>query len=141
MRIAWVSRHKPTQTQIGTLLRMFGDQTTLIPLNDTYRSADELFQELKKYKIEIAIVVLPLSVISKLIPLCRKEGIELWWPKMQKLHDCRGPPSCPEFDYKSDVWLPYYRSDIGRHMRFVRFERIKEVRLITEPVDGAEGAR
>jgi len=138
MKVAWVSRHRPLRAEEDELRRILGPDIELVLVSNTYRNADEVFAELVETNAKVAVVVLPLSVVSRLIGPAQRAGIDLWWPRMQKLHDCEGPSTCPDFDMDTDIWLPYYRSDTGRHMRFLRFERIQEVRLITEPIWGPE---
>jgi len=132
--IAWVSRHPPVPAQTTELMRRFGEEFHFVLINRTFRDAREVMEELKRAGAEIAIVVLPLSVIERLLPMAKKEGIELWMARMSLVHQCGGPKVCPEFDPKTDVWLPLRGSDLGRHMRFYRFERIKRVAVETEPV-------
>jgi len=133
--VAWVSRHPPLPAQIGELKRLLGP-VRVEQVNRTYRDANEVFEDIQRTGASVAVVVLPLSMLAQLLPLARRAGVEVWMAKMEPMHECEGPGKCPAFDESRDVWLPLRDQPTGRHLRFSHFERVKEVRVITEPIGG-----
>ena len=131
--VAWVSRHPPLPAQVRELERLLGP-VRVEQVNRTYRNAEEVFEDIQRTGASVAVVVLPLPMLAQLLPLAKKAGVEVWMAKMEPVHECEGPGKCPAFDAGRDVWLPLRGQPTGRHLRFARFERVKEVRVITEPV-------
>ena len=132
--VAWVSRHKPLKSQIRELQRLLG-HVEVVQINNTFANVKEVLCEIKGTGAKVAVVVLPLSMISQLLPLARNEGIDLWMAKMKGLHECV-LEECKEFNQDTDVWLPLRGSNKGRHMRFEKFVRIKRVEVVTEELEG-----
>lgn len=130
VKIAWVSRHMPLPAQLAELRRIFGDYE-LIRISKTFRDAREVAREVKEKGCKYAVVVLPLAMVAKLV-----EDREVIWihAEMRALHMCSKGESCPDFNVNTDVWIPLKGTEEGRHLRFVRFWRIKEVKLILEPL-------
>ena len=133
--VAWVSRHSPLPTQVEELRRLLGPDVEVVQVNKTYRDAKEVFEDIQRTGASVAVVVLPLSMLAQLLPLAQKVGVEVWMAKMEPLHECGGPEKCPEFNPDMDVWLPLRDQPTGRHLRFARFERVKRVEVVTEPVE------
>ncbi len=136
MKIVWVSRHPPLEAQVEELKKMFG-AVDIVQISKTFRDAGEVFEMVKREKPEIAVAVLPLSMLAQFLPLCKRENIDVWMARMDPVHECDG--HCGEFDPKRDVWLPIRGSNLGRHLRFSRFERILNVKVITEPIERDKG--
>ncbi len=133
--VAWVSRHPTLPAQKEELRRLLGD-VEIVQVSGTFASAKEVFEKVRATGASVTVVVLPLSMLAQFLPLCKREGIDVWMAKMEPVHECEGPGVCPEFDERTDVWLPLRGQSTGRHLRFARFERVKEVRVVTEPVEG-----
>ena len=131
VRVAWVSRHPPLKAEIERLKKMFGN-VEIVQIRDTFKDAGEVFERVKEAGAEISVVVLPMSMLAQYLPLARKEGIDVWIAKMIGFGEVEGTPK--DFNPVSDVLLPMHGSSKSRWMRFDNFERVKEVRVITEPV-------
>ena len=132
--VAWVSRHMPLEAQLEELNRILGP-VKVVQISKTFRDAREVFEDIVRVGASVAVVVLPLSMLAQLLPLAQQADIDVWMAKMEGLHECEGPEKCSEFDPRTDVWLPMRGSTKGRHMRFSHFERVKEVKVVTEPVE------
>lgn len=132
--VAWVSRHEPLPSQVEELKRLLGPGVRIEQINKTFKSVEEVFEDIQRTGASVAVVVLPLSMLAQLLPLAKKAGVEVWMAKMEPLHECRGPGVCPDFNPDTDVWLPLRGQPTGRHLRFARFERVKRVEVVTEPV-------
>lgn len=138
--VAWVSRHKPLPAQVESLKRVLGE-VRVVQVARTFRSAQEVLREIKRTGAQYAVVVLPLSMISQLLPLAKREGVTLLWAEMKPPENhpgsadtCLGPMKCPVFDKERDVWLPIQGLSHGRHLRFNRFYVIKDIRMELEPL-------
>jgi len=134
-RIAWVSRHAPLPAQLAEIARLFPG-ATLVDAGAHFRNERELVARLEAAGAGAAVVVLPLSMIARAVEL--RPDILWIWSEMSQVHgDCPGPDSCPLFNPETDAWLPGARGEPGRHVRFVGFRRIAEVRVVLEPLEPA----
>ena len=131
MKVAWISRHSPLPIQLSALRERLGE-VEIVTISRTFRDAAEVAGELRSTGAKYAVIVLPLSMTAKLLELCR--DVTFLYAEMQNVHDsrnCELAEACPEFDPDRDVLLK--SPELTRHLRFKRFTRIKEVRMITEP--------
>lgn len=135
--VAWVSRHPPLPAQIEKLYEMYGDRIKIIEFPQTFKDAKVIIAELKRRNVTKAVVVAPLSMISVLL----QEAPEIEWlrAEMKTLHKC-DITKCDVFDPIQDVWLPLQNernNNVGRHIRFVHFCRLKEIKIICKPIKEA----
>lgn len=135
IRVAWVSRHPPLPSQIGRLKEMLG-AFSLIQIRDTFKDADAVLERVKEAGANISVVVLPMSMLAQYLPLAQREGIDVWFARMQGLGEVEGMPK--EFNPNTDVLLPMRGSSKSRWLRFEDFEKVKEVRVITEQITGRD---
>ena len=131
MKVAWVSRHAPLREQVEELNRMFG-RVDVVLVGNTFKDAKEVMKQVKDTGASISVVVLPLSMLAQYLPLAQREGIDVWFAKMQGLGEVEGTPT--EFNPNTDVLLPLWKSNKSRWMRFQKFEKVVEVRVVTEPI-------
>ena len=131
VKVAWVSRHPPLKSQLRELQRVLHAPVDVRPVEKTFRDAREIIRDVRSELADVAVVVAPLSMIAVLL----REAPEIAWlrAEMTALHECN-VMQCQEFNPDTDVWLPMQGSDQGRHMRFSHFCRIREVRVICEPM-------
>lgn len=113
-RIVWISRHDPLPSQLKELYRLFGP-FELIRYPNPFNSVAEIISWYRREGGDEMVIVAPLSVIAE---LCRR-GIKPLFARMEEVL-----PSDPRRE------LTYN----GRCYRFVGFERIKELRMVTEPL-------
>jgi len=139
MRVAWVSRHRPVKAELDELRRL--GYTDVVQISKTYGSLEEVIADIKMARADAGVVVLPLSMIARLLPLAKREGIRLLWAEMlpPERHRgpadmCPGPSACEEFDPDRDVWMPAQGGGYGRHVRFSRFMEIKDIKLELAPL-------
>lgn len=111
-----MSRHTPTQRQIEALRAMYGADVSVEQEARPFDDAREIARRFRQGGYDDIVVVAPLSVIAV---LCQ-EGIRPLWSEAAEEND----PAKIEF-----------RGARGQGYRFVRFRRIKEVRLIFEDED------
>ncbi|RLF92095.1 hypothetical protein DRN52_08455 [Thermococci archaeon] len=127
VKVAWVSRHRPTPAQVDVLRKKLGE-IKIFQLSQTFRDANEVLEEIKKRKCEYAVLVLPLSMIARLV---KDKTITWLWAEMEALHIC-DILKCEEWNPDTDTWLPLRGEKEGRHMRFKGFKKIKKVELVLE---------
>jgi len=113
-RILWLSQHRPLPRQVEELKHLFGDVEVLQDIN-SFANAEEIVRRYKAGGYDDVVVVAPLSVIARLCEL----GLKPLWAEMKQVR------SWEEADL-------LYR---GRFYRFVRFRRIKAVKLEFEELN------
>ena len=112
-RILWISRHKMTKSQEAGLRDFFDSDVEIVPDPQPFSDAREIARRFRSGGYDDMVVVAPLSVIAV---LCN-EGMKPLWSEATEEND----PSKVEF-----------RGARGQGFRFVRFRRIKELRLVFE---------
>lgn len=129
--IGWVSRHPPIRAQIKWLYDKF-KEFTITRISKTFRDAKEVIEELREKHVTHAVVILPLSMIAKLLQ--ETKDIVFLWPEMEKIQELpRDTPrdEIKNFNEETDVLV--YGRDIIRHFRFKEFKKIVKLELVLEP--------
>jgi len=136
VKIAWVCRHPILEAQKESVLKIFGENTTIIQFTSTFVSAEYLYSLLKNAGVTHAIVVLPLSMIQHLV---KYKDIVWLYCDMNKVHDNCPGKRCVLFDKRSDVLVEpgttfpgTSNRELFKHYRFVGFKKIAEVTLKLE---------
>jgi hypothetical protein len=111
--VLWVSRHVITPSQISALQQMFGMNVKIVADPRPFDDAKTVALRFKQGKYDDIVVVAPLSVIAV---LCQ-EGIK---------------PLYSEAAEENNSAKVEFRGARGQGFRFVRFRRIKELRLVFE---------
>ena len=112
-RVAWISRHTPLPSQLAALEAHFGPceiRRDVRPFAD----AEEIVRRVRTIGADECVVVAPLSVLARLVAL----GMRPLWAEMKQLPSAKG----------SEVTVS------GRYYRFVRFRRVKALRMEFEDV-------
>lgn len=112
-KILWLSRHPWLPRQLEELRRLFGE-IELVQDPKPFSNAEEIFQRFKEGGFAEIVVVAPLSVIAKLCDL----GLKPLWAEMEVVEKEQAEVEAQ-----------------GRFYRFVRFRRIKAVKLEFEEID------
>lgn len=128
IRIAWVSRHPPLPSQISFLKTILGDEVEIIQISKTFTSADKVVEEIRRIGAKYALLVLPLSMISKM--LYENPDIVFLYSVMDFLHVCQ---RCPEYNPYTDVLIE--TAGAYRHLRFKTIKKIKRLELVLEDLD------
>jgi len=103
-----LSRHKPLPSQIAELNRIFGHIDLVMDANP-FSDVSDIVKRFREGGYDAIVVVAPLSVIAQLI----KMGIKPLWAEMQRVN-------CKE-EAETKV--------SGRYYRFVKFKRIKRIKI------------
>jgi len=88
------------------------------------KDADHAFELIKMSNADVVVAVLPQSVLMHIAHRCTRENVLLLRAEMELLHEC--DPMCQCFSKNTDTWVN------GRHYRFRRFMRLKEIKIIEE---------
>ena len=112
-RIAWISRHAPLPSQVAALGAHFGPCEIRRDVRP-FANAEEIVRRVRAIGADECVVVAPLSVLARLVDL----GLRPLWAEMQQLPSAKG----------SEV------EAAGRYYRFVRFRRVKALRMEFEDV-------
>jgi len=131
--VAWVSRHVFRPAELTALQRM--GMTKLVHINKTFTDVEDVLAEIRKAGADAAVLVLPLSMIKKLVEM--DDSIIWLWSEMELVHRrCPGTPSkpwlCPQFRADTDVVMA--KGGENKHLRFKGFYRIKAVKIELEPI-------
>lgn len=118
MRILWVSRHPPLYKQIKELERIFGN-VEIVQFAGFVKDAEHIIQLMKIYEADDVAVVLPLSMIYRLVEDYHVHPI---FPEMELL-----PNGAEQYDYEDPK--------SKRKYRFKQFVRIKAFDIVKEPLD------
>lgn len=113
-KILWLSQHQPFPRQVAELRWLFGDVEVRQDVN-SFSSAEEIICRVREGGYDEVVVVAPLSVVAKLCEL----GLRPLWAEMEQTQSRRD----------AEV------SARGRFYRFVKFRRIKAVRLEFEELE------
>ena len=106
-KVLWLSRHPPLPSQIEELKKVFGS-ICVVQDSKPFSGADEIIRRFREGKFDEMVVVAPLSVIAKLT----ERGIQPLYAEMRQ--------------------VPKEEAEViasGRGYRFVRFRRIKGVKI------------
>ena len=141
LRVLWVSKHKPLREE-ERQLRLYASRLGKELEFEKHIGIVVSTEWLLRSKIlvdgyDIVVAVLPLTMTAHLLELGREYGFEVWRPKMELLHMDKKHP-CPQFRGDTDVMSPTLDPDGNpafAHRRFVHYERLIEVQLVTEPVE------
>jgi len=112
-RILWISRHPPLLKEVEALEKAFG-KVQILQYAGFIRDADHVIQLIQQYRADEVVTILPLSIVMR---LCER-GIRPLWPECVQVNN--------DYDFVDE--------GTGKKYKFVRFVRIKGVKLDTEPL-------
>ncbi|MDR1032662.1 MAG: hypothetical protein LBL84_01470 [Candidatus Nomurabacteria bacterium] len=119
MKILWMSRHEPLQSQLLELKRLFGE-VEVVQETRPFDSAEQIAERYRKGGFDDIVIVCPLSVAARLVDL----KIRPLWAVM------------PQVDSASKAELTMPRKN-GRvdYYQFDRFCRVKALQLELEELE------
>ena len=133
VRVLWVSRHQPLESQVKTLEKKLG-AIEVWQLTGIVPSAEFVVEKAIELGAKYIIPVLPLSFIARLVELSRKHGFTVLFAKMEEIY--RGsreeaeklvreaPEKRTAVEYSGGIW---------RVWEFKQFEKMVRIEIITEP--------
>ena len=133
VKVLWVSRHKPLESQIKALEEKLGS-IEVWQLTGIVPSAEFVVEKAIELGAKYIIPVLPLSFIARLVELSRKHGFTVLFARMREIH--RGsreeaeklvkevPEKRTAVEYSGGIW---------RVWEFEKFEKVVKIEVVTEP--------
>jgi len=133
--ILWASRHPPLREQISQLEKKF-NSIAIYQVSGVIPSAEALLEVAEKVKAKIIVPVLPLSVIAKLVELTKKQDTIILLAKMNNIAVTRDINEAQRIvaEKPDSRTIATYADGVVRVFEFDKFEKIVEVKLITEPI-------
>jgi len=113
-RVLWISRHPPLPKEVEALEKALG-RIQILQYASSVRDADHVLRLVEQYKADEVVTILPLSIIMR---LCER-GLHPIWPECVQVEN-------GEYDFIDE--------GSGRKYKFTRFVRVREVKLVTEPL-------
>lgn len=119
MKILWLSKHNPLQSQRQALVKLFGGGVEITIDSNPFASAKVIAQRMSLGKFDDMVLVAPLSVCSELTKL----GIKPLWAEMRTV-DCNSVEVEVEANGNREKL-----SGTRRCYKFIRFRRLIGVNL------------
>jgi 16S rRNA U1498 N3-methylase RsmE len=134
MRVLWVSRHYPLPAQIRELQRIYGADVEIVQMQGNIPNAEVIVQKAKEVGAKVIVPVLPLSMIARLAEVQKKEGFILLFAKMNAIASVKNPEEAKRIVMEAPEkrTITTYSDGVARVFEFERFEKIIEVKLVTE---------
>jgi len=132
--VLWVSRHPPLKAQVSVLRQRLG-RVRIIQVVGVVPNADYVIGLARKYGAKYVVPVLPLSFIAKLVEEARKQGITVLYARMEVIGQYRDVEEAKQVvnEYREARTMTTYADGTTKVHEFVRFEKVKAVKLETEP--------
>ena len=133
--VLWVSRHMPLPAQILELERKF-NSVIVYQMKGTIPSAEVVVEAAKKLGASIIVPVLPLSMIARLAELSKQNGFTVVIAKMNSITTTKSAEEAVRLVQEAPErrTLATYADGTIRVYEFERFEKLVEVKLVTEPL-------
>ena len=132
--VLWVSRHAPLEGQVNVLREKLGE-IRVIQLAETIPNAEYVVNNAKEVKAKYIVPVLPLSIIARLAEVAKKENFEILFAKMEAIATVKSKEEAERIvnEKPESRSMATYADGSIRVFEFKQFERLKEVKLVTEP--------
>jgi hypothetical protein len=126
--VLWASGHEILPAEGKELRRILGN-FVLLEYRNPIETGKELLDIIREVRPDIVIVRAPIPIIASLLELGREYGFELWEEEMKSV----GRSSHPRYDEECEMLISL---EDGQYevMRFRRFNRIREIKVVKEPV-------
>jgi hypothetical protein len=133
--VLWVSRHPPLPAQIRALEERFSG-IVVYQMSGVIPNAEAVAEAAKKLNANIIIPVLPLSMIARLAELSKQNKFTVLIAKMNNIATTRDPAEAQRLVQEAPEkrTIATYADGTIRVFEFERFEKLVEVKLVTEPL-------
>ncbi len=133
--VLWISRHEPLSAQLAEFKQKLGD-FELVQHSKPISTANDAIQLAQQHKADYIVPVLPLSFIAHLVTEAKKHSFTILRAEMD-IHNCSEYP-CPDYIKETDTIMQSRDYNTGqtiyRHFRFREFVKLKEIKIVTEPL-------
>ncbi|MEM4454825.1 MAG: hypothetical protein QXT28_08960 [Thermofilaceae archaeon] len=135
VRVLWVSRHQPVAAQLDVLKQKLGDVRVIVWQGHA-PNAETVLEEALRVGARYIVPVLPLSFIARLAELAPQKGITVLFSRMEPIASTRDPEEVLRLLREKPGWRAAvtYADGVTRVYEFVRFEVVRSVELVTEPL-------
>ena len=132
--VLWVSRHPPLHVQIAELERKLGN-IIVYQMSGVIPSAEVVVDIAKKLNVAVIVPVLPLSMIARLAEISKQNKFTILLAKMNNIATTKDPGEAMKIvsEKPEARTVSTYADGLIRVFEFERFEKLVEVKLITEP--------
>lgn len=113
-RIMWISRHPPLPKEVEALEKAFGE-VQILQYGAKVKDVDHVLHLMEQYKADEVVTILPLTIMMR---LCER-GVRPLWPECTQVDG-------DDYDFVDEK--------TGKKYRFVRFLRVRGVRLDADPL-------
>jgi hypothetical protein len=133
--VLWVSRHMPLPAQILELERKF-NSVIVYQMKGTIPSAEVVAEVAKQLNASIVVPVLPLSMIARLAELSRQNGFTVVIARMNSIATTKSAEEAMRLVQEAPErrTMATYADGTIRVFEFERFEKLIEIKLVTEPL-------
>jgi hypothetical protein len=133
--ILWVSRHPPLPAQIRALEEKFSS-VTIYQMSGVIPNAETVAEAAKKLNASVIVPVLPLSMIARLAELSKQNKFVVVIAKMNNIATTKSIEEAQRLVQEAPDrrTIATYADGVVRVFEFERFERLVEVKLVTEPL-------
>lgn len=131
--VLWVSRHLPLPAQIEALKEKLGG-FELYQL-DHAPNAEYVLEKARELRAKIIVPVLPLSMIARLAEGAREHGFTVLFARMEPVALVKTVEEAAKLVAEKPMHrtMTTYADGTVRVFEFRRFERLVEVKVVTEP--------
>jgi hypothetical protein len=133
--VLWVSRHPPLQAQIAELEQKFTN-VVIYQMSGVIPSAEVVVEVAKKINASVIVPVLPLSMIARLAELSKQNKFTVLIAKMNNIATTKDPSEAQRLVQEAPDrrTVASYADGTVRVFEFEHFEKLVEVKLVTEPL-------
>jgi hypothetical protein len=133
--VLWVSRHPPLPAQIKILEEKFGS-VAIYQMSGMVPNAEAVVEAVRKYSASVVVPVLPLSMIARLAELSRQNGFTVLLARMNNIATTKSIEEARRVVWEKPECrtMATYADGLVRVFEFERFEKLVEVKLVTEPL-------
>ena len=133
--VLWVSRHSPLPAQIKALEEKLGS-VAIYQMNGMIPNAELVVEIAKRLNASVIVPVLPLSMIARLAELAKQNNFTVLLAKMNTIATTKTVEEARKVAWEKPEsrTMATYADGTVRVFEFERFERLIEVRLVTEPL-------
>lgn len=134
--VLWASRHPPLKAQIAELERRFG-AVAVYQMSGVIPNAESVADVASKINASIIVPILPLSMLARLTELRRQSNnFVILFAKMNCIATVRDVAEAQKIidEAPSKRSLATHADGLVRVYEFERFEKLVEIKLITEPL-------
>jgi len=134
--ILWASRHPPLKAQIAELERRF-NALTIYQMSGVIPNAESVADVASKVNASVIVPILPLSMLARLTELRRQSNnFVILFAKMNCIATTKDITEAQKIidEAPSRRSLATHADGLVRVYEFERFEKLVEIKLITEPL-------